>query len=91
MSFRCRQKFHPASSSSVYEPDETELPSGVIQIGLVNLSEKNMPKPEFFDLKNQVESGLNLEEVNSKVLQPRSVDASKVVRKYTKSNTNKEG
>lgn len=90
MSFRCRQKFVPSFGSAVFEPEEKELPSGVLQVSMVDSCQKTMPKPELFDLKNQLESGLNLEEVNSKVMTVKSVNADSVVRKYTKQNSTEE-
>lgn len=90
MSFRLRQKYEPAFGKSVYEAEEQELPSGEIQTVMVDLSEKTMPDPELFDLKNQLDAGIDIEEVNSKVLKSKSVDAEKVIRKYTKKVKNEE-
>ena len=90
MSFRIRQKYSMEFGGSVYEAEETELPSGEIQTVMVDLSEKTMPEPELFDLKNQLEAGIDIEEVNSKVLKSSSVDAGKVIRKYTKKVKNEE-
>ena len=90
MSFRCRQKCNMAFGISVYEPEEIELPSGEIQTVMVDMTEKTMPDPELFDLKNQLEAGIDIEEVNSNVLKAKSIDANKVIRKYTKKVKNEE-
>ena len=90
MSFRCRQKYNMAFGTSVYEAEEVTLPSGEIQTVMVDVSEKTMPDPVLFDLKNQLEAGIDIEEVNSKVLKSKSIDANKVIRKYTKKAKNEE-
>ena len=60
MPFRLRQKYVPAFGETVYEPEETTLPSGEIQTIMVDLTEKTLPEPELFDLKNQLEAGIDL-------------------------------
>lgn len=87
MPFRERQKLHIAFPCAVAEPELVELPTGEFIVEMVNQSEKLMPDPELFDLKNQLQAGVNLEEVNSKVMSASSVDANSVVRKYTKKST----
>lgn len=87
MPFRLKQKYKPAFGNACFESEEQELPSGEIQTIMKNQCEKTMPAPELFDLKNQLEAGIDLEEVNSKVLSSKSVNAGKVIRKYTKKST----
>lgn len=87
MPFRLRQKYQPAFGNACFEPDKQELPSGEIRTIMVNQSEQTMPEPELFDLKNQLEAGIDIEEVNSKVLPSKSINAEKVIRKYTKKTT----
>ena len=87
MAFRFKQKYKPAFGKDCFEAEEHELPSGEIQTILENQSEKTMPEPELFDLKNQLEAGIDLEEVNSKIMSSKSVNAEKVIRKYTKKST----
>lgn len=84
MSFRFRQQFHPSSSTPVMDFEQKELPSGEFVTEAVNVSDSTMPDPKLFDLKNQLDAGLNPEEVNSKVLSTKSVSAEQIVRKYTK-------
>ena len=90
MPFRMRQKYVPAFGEGVFEAEETELPSGEITTKMNNLSEKALPEPELFDLKNQLEAGIDLEEVNSKIMSSKSVNAEKVIRKYTKKSKTTE-
>lgn len=87
MPFRERQKLRLSFPCAVSEPELVELPSGEFVTQMVNQSEKVMPDAELFDLKNQLQAGVNLQEVNSKVLTASSVDADSVVRKYTKKST----
>lgn len=90
MSFRLKQKYNPSFGFECFESEEQELPSGEIVTVMENQSEKTMPEPELFDLKNQLEAGIDIEEVNSKVMKSSSVDAGKVIRKYTKKVKNEE-
>lgn len=90
MSFRCRQKLRLASYQAVTEPESITLESGEIIQKVKDLGKEKMPDPELFDLENQLKAGIDIEEVNSKVLSSRRVDADKVVRKYTKRSNNVE-
>ena len=87
MPFPRIQKYRPAFGGSVVTMNEVELPTGNFEVQAVDASETVMPKPELFDIKNQLEAGIQLEEVNSKVLQRGTVSAASVVRKYTKKST----
>lgn len=84
MSFRARQKYCGAQFKSVTEYEDKVLESGEMVSQPINQSEKVLPDPELFDLKNQIDAGVDMEEVNSKVFRAKTVDADKVVRKYTK-------
>lgn len=90
MSFRQRQHFHPAHYVHVVEKEYTEKPDGRIQSDLVSRDETVLPDPALFDLQSQLKAGIALEEVNSKVVQSKTVNADTVVRKYTKKSTNEE-
>lgn len=87
MPFRMRQLFHAAVPSPVIEREEVTLPTGEVETQFNDQSDKLMPDPELFDLKNQLAAGITPEEVNSKVLSAKSVNADAVVRKYTKKST----
>lgn len=89
MPFRCRQKFHLASISPAIEREEITLPTGDIETQFNDLSEKTLPDPELFDLKNQLDAGIEPEEVTSTVIKSSTIDGAKLIRKYTK-NTNNE-
>lgn len=84
MSFRSRQKYINAGYSPVCDIEERVLESGEMIKEMIDQSEKVLPPPELFDLKNQLEAGVDMEEVNPTLFKPKSVDFNKVVRKYTK-------
>lgn len=86
MPFRCRQKYRPATGCSVVDFNEVELPSGEYTTVTTDLSDTDMPSPELFDIKAQLQAGVTQEEVNSKVISGSTVDAAQVIRKYTKSS-----
>lgn len=87
MPFRMRQPFHAAVPTPVIEREEVTLPTGEVETQFNDQSDKLMPDPELFDLKNQLAAGIQPEEVNSKVMSAKSVDADSIVRKYTKKST----
>lgn len=89
MSFRCRQKINLCPSLETFTREETTLENGECVNSLVS-SAKEMPDPEMFRLKNQISAGVNMEEVNSKVLSPKTLDLSKVftTKKEVKNNEN---
>lgn len=66
------------------EIEDITLPTGEYVKELVNQNEKILPDPELFNLKNQINAGIELEEVNSKITRAKSINAEKLIRKYTK-------
>lgn len=87
MPFRRIQPLHLAGYVPVVEPTEVIQKNGYIEHQLEDKAEVTLPEAELFDLTNQLEAGISLEEVNSKVMATQSVDADNVVRKYTKKST----
>lgn len=90
MPFRMRQVFHAAVPSPVIEREEVTLPTGEVETQFNDQTDKLMPDPELFDLKNQLNAGVTPEEVNSKVMSAKSVSAESIVRKYNKKSTTSE-
>lgn len=84
MSFRCRQKLKLGKCQIVTEPEQVTLESGEIVYKLKDLGKEKLPDPELFELQNQIEAGVDMEEVNSKVLRSSKVNADNIVRKYIK-------
>ena len=87
MPFRVRQRFAVASVVPVYDREEVTTPSGEVETQFTDQSDKQMPDPQLFDLQSQLKAGIEPQEVNSKVLTASEVNASTVVRKYTKKST----
>lgn len=87
MPFRERQKVHLATCTPVAELEMVTTPEGEVEVELVDQSDKSMPDPELFELKNQLKAGIQPEEVQSTVLKASTVNADAVVRKYTKKST----
>lgn len=81
MPFRCRQYIRLSHCTPVIAHEQTTLESGEVVTKPNDLGQEKLPDAELFDLKNQLNAGIDLEEVNSKVLKPSKVDGSKVVRK----------
>lgn len=92
MSFRTRQKLKLSSSCEIFLREDKTLENGEVVAGYSSTTSdaKDMPDPEMFRLSNQLAAGVKLEEVNSKVLSPKSLDLSKVltVKKEVKNNEN---
>lgn len=85
MPFRERQRYSSARFVPVVEVEDKTLKNGDIVSESVDQCKK-LPDSELFDLENQLEAGVDLDEVNSKVLQSKVVDGNAIVRKYTKRN-----
>ena len=83
MAFRKVQKFVPTNSHIVYELEEKVNKNGIF-IKEYARQDKQLPDPDMFDLKNILDAGVELEEVNSKIMNSNTVNADTVVRKYTK-------
>lgn len=88
MPFRERQKLKLGKCQVVMEPEVVTLESGEIVTQMKDKGKEKMPDPELFELKNQLNAGIDLEEVNSKVLRSSKVSADTVVRKYIKRSDN---
>lgn len=88
MPFRRIQPLRLAGYASVYEPTEVIQKNGNIEYTLEDKAEVSLPEAELFDINNQLAAGIPLEEVNSKVMSVKSVNADNVVRKYTKKTSN---
>lgn len=83
MAFRCRQRMDLATCTPVFEVQEKVLESGEYVQELADFGAKRLPDPELFDLGNQLKAGVQLDEVNSKVLGSKSVNADKLIKKFT--------
>ena len=84
MSFRCRQKLIVGKFIPVSVLNERENENGEFIKYTEDLGKVKLPDPELFDINNQLKAGVDMEEVNSKVLKAKRVNADTVVRKYTR-------
>lgn len=86
MAFRLRQKLRLAPSFVPQELEQTILESGQVVEKLVS-QDKKLPDPAMFELKNVLKAGVQPEEVQTAIFQPKAVNADNVVRKYTRKTT----
>lgn len=85
MSFRCRQKYKIAPSTSVGNIKEiVDSDTGEVHEINEDIINSELPKPELFDLSTQLKAGIDQEEVKSQILTAERVNVDKVIRKYTK-------
>lgn len=74
--------------NKIFEIEEKTNKDGEQVTEVTDLGAKKLPSAEMFELDNMLEAGVDLEEVNSKVLSQKTINAETVVRKYTKKSTN---
>lgn len=90
MSFRCRQYIRLARCIPVTVHEQVTLESGEIVNESKDLGQEKLPDAELFDLKNQLKAGINLEEVNSKVLKSSRVSGRSIAKKLGLEEVNDE-
>lgn len=67
--FPFKQKFKSVSCSSIYdEVEERTDDGGVISVRKVN--QTPLPDPRLFDLEKMIKGGVDLEQMNTKILSP---------------------
>ena len=81
MSFRCRQRLRLAPSVPVIVSKDTTLESGEVVPTKEDLTKEQLPDPALFDLQNQLKAGIDLEEVNSKVMRRSKVSGKTLAQK----------
>lgn len=67
--FPLKQKFHSVSFAPVYDEVEERTDDGTV-IMVRKIDQKPLPSPHLFDLEKQIEAGVNLQQVNTKILTP---------------------
>ena len=83
MPFPVKSRYRSGRYIPVFQDEEKTLKNGRVITESVDQC-KVLPNPELFDLQNQIDAGVDIEEVSSKVLQPRRVDGDSIVRKYVR-------
>ena len=87
MPFRERQRYKiPGSTNISYIKEIIDPDTGEVHEINEDIINKELPKPELFDLKTQLKAGIEQEEVKSQILTDNNVNIDKVIRKYTKRN-----
>ena len=81
MSVRCRQRLRLAPSVPVIVSKDTTLESGEVVPTKEDLTKEQLPDPALFDLQNQLKAGIDLEEVNSKVMRRSKVSGKTLAQK----------
>ena len=81
MSFRCRQRLKLAPSMPVIVSKDVTLESGEVSPTKEDLTKERLPDPALFDLQNQIKAGVDLEEVNSKVMRRSKVSGKTLAQK----------
>lgn len=67
--FPLKQKFKPVSCSPIFdEVEERSVDGAVVMVRKVD--QKPLPNPNLFDLQKMVEAGVDLQQVNTKFLNP---------------------
>lgn len=87
MSFRTRQKLKMSSTCEIFTREDKTLENGEVVSGFASTA-KEMPDPEMFRLSNQLKAGVDLQEVNSKVLGAKSIDLAQVFTNKKEVNNN---
>lgn len=90
MSFRLKQKYHSSPCGSVVSLEEKTLETGVVETKAVDQCEKVLPKPELFDLADNLKAGVNLEETSSKILETGSINLESMYKTSPKSEKKTE-
>ena len=81
MGFRVRVRYQSGKYTPTSYVDTETLESGAIVNVVKNPQEEVLPDIEFFSLENQLKAGVDMEEVNSKVLRPSKIDGNAVYEK----------
>lgn len=87
MPFRERQRYQIPSSTNInYIKEIVDPDTGEVHEISEDMINKELPKPELFDLDTQLKAGIEQEEVKSQILSDNDVNIDTVIRKYTKRN-----
>ena len=87
MPFRERQRYKiPGYTNINYIQEIVDPDTGEVHEITEDVINKELPKPELFNLKTQLKAGIDQEEVKSQILTDNNVNIDRVIRKYTKRN-----
>lgn len=66
--FKFHQKFIPSGCSPIYEPVEERSENGDV-ITVLKVNQPTLPKPSLFDMEKMIAAGVDLQQVNTKILE----------------------
>lgn len=87
--FRRKQKLNMANSYVIYAAESQFNKDGSMVTELV-AQNRPLPSADMFDLGEMIDAGIDQDEVSSKVIGAKSVNADNVVRKYVKKSSTDE-
>lgn len=86
--FPFKQKFKSVSCSPIYDEVEERTENGMVTI-VRKVDQKPLPSPRLFDLEKMIEAGVDLKQMNTKVLNPNLAPiADALDEPWTESNSN---
>lgn len=86
--FPLKQKFKSISCSPIFDEVEERTENGMV-ITVRKIDQKPLPAPHLFDMKKMIEAGVDLRQMNTKVLNPNLAPiADALDEPWTDSNPN---
>lgn len=86
--FPLKQKFKSVSCSPIFDEVEERTENGMVII-VRKVDQKPLPSPHLFDMEKMIEGGVDLKQMNTKVLNPNLAPiADALDEPWTKSNPN---
>ena len=67
--FPLKQKFKSVSCSPIYDEVEERTENGMV-ILVRKIDQKPLPPPRLFDMEKMIEAGVDLKQMNTKILNP---------------------
>lgn len=67
--FKRHQKFVSAGFAPIFEEVETRMEDGDVVTTTRNINSVKLPKPELFDFERMLKAGVDLQQVNTKILE----------------------
>ena len=88
--FPLKQKFKSVACSPIYDEVEERTENGMV-ITVRKVDQKPLPKPHLFDIEKMIESGVDLKQMNTKILNPNLAPiADALDEPWNNDNNNKE-
>lgn len=86
--FPLKQKFKSISCSPIFDEVEERTENGKV-ITIRKVDQKPLPNPRLFDMEKMIDAGVDLQQINTKVLNPNLAPiADALDEPWTESNSN---